>query len=49
MSYELSTDVENSRGGVGSAGIGSHPPLLGFDRLRAAAYLARHTTQPGSG
>ena len=41
MSYELSTDVENSRGGVGSAGIGSHPPLLGFDRLRKGKHLLR--------
>jgi hypothetical protein len=30
MSYELSDNVESSSGGVGSAGIGSHPPLLGL-------------------
>jgi hypothetical protein len=41
MSYELSTDVETLRGGVGSAGIGSHPPLLGFDHPRKGKHLLR--------
>jgi hypothetical protein len=30
MSYELCAGVESSWGGVGSAGIGNHPPLLGL-------------------